>query len=140
VTPTFICEVATGAAAASVYDFLSSARGLLRWWSVRLEDDLRVGAIVDLPLADASLRFRVDRLEASSLVVWSCLGGVAEWDRSSIRFGLDGSEVTTLRLEHRGFEFRRPGGVLERADFSWPRQLLRLRALVQQDLYRRAPC
>jgi hypothetical protein len=61
VTPTFICEVATGAAAASVYDFLSSARGLLRWWSVRLEDDLRVGAIVDLPLADASLRFRADR-------------------------------------------------------------------------------
>ena len=128
--PRFTCEVAIGASTAAAYDLLTSARGLSRWWSARLEDDLRVGAVIDLPVGDASLHIRVDRLEATSLVIWSCVGGVAEWDRSSIRFDLDGSEMTTLRLEHHGWEFRRPGGVLERADFSWPRQLLRLRALV----------
>ena len=107
--PTFICEVTTRATPAAVYGLLTSARGLSRWWSASLEEDLRGGAVVELPLGDASLRIRVERLEASSLTVWSRLGGVAEWDRSSIRFDLDGSEMTTLRLEHRGFELRCPG-------------------------------
>jgi uncharacterized protein YndB with AHSA1/START domain len=137
--PTLICEVTTRASPAAVYGLLTTARGLSRWWRASHEEDLRVGAVVDLPLGDASLRIRVERLEASSLVIWSCLGGVPEWDQSSIRFDLDDSEVTTLRLEHRGFELRRPGSALERADFSWPRHLLRIRTLVQQGVYPRAP-
>jgi uncharacterized protein YndB with AHSA1/START domain len=127
---TFVCEIATGASVAGVYELLSTARGLSTWWGAKLEDDPGVGALVELPLADARIRIRVDRLEENSLVMWGCFGGVAEWDGSSIRFDLAAGKRTTLRLEHRGWQFRRPGGLLERADFSWPRQLLRLRALV----------
>jgi uncharacterized protein YndB with AHSA1/START domain len=127
---TFACEVTTRAAPAAVYAELTTARGLSRWWSTRLTEEPRVGSVVQLPLGDASLRIRVERLEPDSLVLWRCVDGVTEWDGSSIRFELHPSDVTTLRLEHRGFALRPPGGALERAGFSWPRHLLRLRTLV----------
>lgn len=76
------------------------------------------------------MRIRVDELERPSRVVWTCVGGVAEWERSTLRFDLRGRDDSTLlRLTHLGWRWRVPAGEVASSNFSWPRHLIRLRQL-----------
>jgi uncharacterized protein YndB with AHSA1/START domain len=127
----FACDVAIEAGAAWVYDALTTAGGLSLWWGHRIEDDLRVGSAAELVLGGGCvLRIRVDELERPSRVVLTCVAGVAEWERSTLRFDLRGcDDWTLLRLIHLGWRWRVPTGELASSNFSWPRHLIRLRQL-----------
>jgi hypothetical protein len=113
---------------------LTTAEGVSRWWRAPIDRDLFVGSCAELPLgADATLRIRVDRLERPRLILWTCIGGVPEWELSTLRFDLEGLGSTTLlQLTHRGWRWRAERGALALTDFSWPRHLVRLRTLASE--------
>jgi activator of Hsp90 ATPase-like protein len=125
------CELEIEASVDSVFELLTTADGVSRWWRTPIDHDLVATACAELPLSgDASLRIRVDRLERPWLVLWTCIGGVPEWERSTLRFDVEDLGPTTLlRLTHRDWQWRDPRGQLWSLDFSWSRQLLQLRDL-----------
>jgi uncharacterized protein YndB with AHSA1/START domain len=131
---THMCEVPIETSVESVYELLTTADGVLRWWRAPIDHDLMVGSGAELPLgANVTLRIRVDRLERPSLVLWTCVGGVPEWDLSTLRFDLERlGRTMLLRLTHSDWRWRDPRGQLWSLDFSWPRHLMRLRDLADQ--------
>lgn len=127
----FSCDLTIKAPVTRVYEALTASRDLSLWWDHPLERDLAVGSIADFPLgAGCLMRIRIDELEHPSRVCWTCVGGVPEWERSTLRFQLKEQPRTTLlRFGHRGWRWRVPSGQLAACGFSWPRHLLRLRTL-----------
>jgi uncharacterized protein YndB with AHSA1/START domain len=126
--PTLTCEVELEASAETVYAILTTADRLSRWWRAPVHRDLTLGSCVALPLADGfTLRVRIDALDPPKLVAWTCLDGVPEWERSTLRFDLTPRATTTLlRLTHEGWRLRTEDGALASSGFSLPRQLTRL--------------
>jgi uncharacterized protein YndB with AHSA1/START domain len=127
----FICDLTIKAPATRVYEALTTARALSLWWDHPIDHDLVVGSTAELPLgAGCLMRIHVDELLHPSRVSWTCVGGVPEWEQSTLRFELEEQPRTTLlRFGHRGWRWRVPGGQLAACGFSWPGHLLRLRTL-----------
>ena len=129
--PEFTCDVVIEADVDCVYGTLTTAQGLSRWWGHTIDSDLVVGSTAEFLLGAARvMRIRIVELTQPSLVSWTCVGGVGEWERSSLRFELKALGGTTLlRFTHRGWQWRFAAGELAAANFSWPRHLIRLREL-----------
>lgn len=137
---TLTCEVTIQAKAERVYDVLTTADGLSRWWDAPIARDLAVGARADLPLGPhVTLHIRVDRLEQATLVAWTCVGGVPEWTASRLRFDLEQRDsATALQLTHTGWQWRAESGALASSGFSWQRHLTRVQSIASSFQERRS--
>lgn len=127
----FTCELTIKAPVTRVYEALTTARALSLWWDEPVERDLSAGSTADFALGGGCvMRVRVDELEQHSRICCTCVGGVPEWERSTLRFELEEQPCSTLlRFLHRGWRWRVASGELSACGFSWASHLLRLRTL-----------
>ena len=135
-----VLELTIAAAPAQVFQAVSSAEGLARWWT----DDVRFEAPPSAPpgegtLIEASLdehsvaiSLRVDTLDPPVLAHLTCIDGPEEWPGTQVAFRLEptpDATGTVVRFWHGGWEYE--DGVMPRVSFEWALRLEALRQVVE---------
>ena len=95
---TIIHAVHIHASPATVYDALTTAKGLSGWWTqggVRI-DEVPGGTIHFTFHGDFGPQMKPTRLEPGRLVQWTCVGGHANWQDNTFTFGLEARNAETM--------------------------------------------
>lgn len=114
-----------------VYEQLTTAEGLSRWWTTDVRAQAKVGTKATFGFCEGRrLEMRVVALEPDETVVWECTGGDQEWVGTTITFSLKRTpDRTELLLAHTGWQST--AGHLPDCSFQWARYLLSLQAYLQ---------
>jgi uncharacterized protein YndB with AHSA1/START domain len=68
------------ASPSSVYDAITTAKGLRGWWTKKVEAEERVGGVIRFTFAgDFNPQMKQTTLEKPRLVAWQCIGGHSNW-------------------------------------------------------------
>lgn len=113
---------------AEVLDALTSAEGVGRWWSSRVQGDPGTeGESFKVFFPEVPEPFRFEVVESSKgVVAWRQAGFPPWWDGTTIRFDLsDAEEGTRLLFSHRDFD--PDNEVIPIITPAWAQILLRLK-------------
>jgi hypothetical protein len=131
-------ELFIAAEPAAVYEAVTTAAGLARWWDPRCTDALVEGSTVSLPIGDEPVVARVEMAEAPEIASWTFEQGPREWVGTSVAVRIEpvpsavsgtNRPVCAVRLWHGGWAYE--DGLLPRASFEWAMALDRLRGAVE---------
>jgi len=131
----YCCSVIIAAPAASVYEALTTAKGLQGWWTATCEVGAEAGALSTFWFGQTHNVMRIERLEPDREVVWRCvkqhhhapsqLTRTDEWIGTRLVFQLAAPTPasTILEFEHIGLM---PGlECYEICDLAWDHFLKR---------------
>jgi uncharacterized protein YndB with AHSA1/START domain len=86
---TILHVVDLAASPQQTFDAVSTAQGLARWWSTRVEADERLGGIVRFKfIPDFNPEMEITEMEPASTLAWKCVGGAPPWLNAAIRFDI----------------------------------------------------
>lgn len=87
--------------ARTVYDALTTRKGLRAWWTPEADAEPAIGTTARFPFGPHYTKaMDVIALEPAALVGWRCTGGAAEWIGTTITFRLTAGPWTALRAAH----------------------------------------
>ncbi len=120
---------------AKVYSALTEQAGIRKWFTRFAEARPEVGSVNRLTFAgQVTFEMRVDAIQPTERVAWTCLGGHPEWEGTTIEFRL--SEFpskrgwTLVHFAHRGW--KKPDGVLAQCSYDWAQYLRSLKLYVEK--------
>jgi hypothetical protein len=132
-------ELTIAAEPKAVFEALTTARGLARWWDPGCATDLEADATLTLPLAGGDITVRVGLLEAPELVQWEVTEGPREWAGTTVAIRIEELEadvaggagpVSLLNFWHGGWPYE--DGLMPKASFDWALRLAALRDVAEQ--------
>jgi uncharacterized protein YndB with AHSA1/START domain len=123
-----LMQVEVAAEPRTVWEALTTQRGIAGWWTTRAEVPPGPGGVLKLSFPDAPVTWdlRVDRAEAPERLVWHCVGGPPQWVGTEVAFALDpAGPGTTVRFDHVGW--RDTDQMYRVVTFGWGQMLGRLK-------------
>lgn len=117
---TIIHTVQIHAAPSKVYEALTTAQGLSRWWTTRVRVDPGEGRSIHFTLhGDFHPDMKQTRLERDRMVQWQYVGGHENWRENTFSFGLigEGSETQLHFVQEYAQELT--DSVYGVYDFNW---------------------
>ncbi|MFQ5652657.1 MAG: SRPBCC domain-containing protein [bacterium] len=115
-----------------VYEAISTQEGLSRWWTTHTRAEPREGSLATFGFNKSATVFkmRIDVLDPTKRVEWTCLGGHPEWQNTNLFFDLHKEdEETVLNFGH--LNWKSADGILPLCSFDWAKYLMSLRAFVE---------
>ena len=85
---------------AKVYEALTTQKGLLGWWTTKVETDGKQDSVINFTFGgDFNPDMRITQLKEPEVVGWTCVGGHDNWQDNTFLFELRESESgTNLRF------------------------------------------
>ena len=94
---TIIHAVHIHAAPNTVYDALTTAEGLSKWWTTQVAIDAGTGGVIWFTFhGDFHPHMQQTALEPHRLVRWSCVAGHPNWQNNTFSFTLEERKDETL--------------------------------------------
>jgi uncharacterized protein YndB with AHSA1/START domain len=96
-------QILIKAAPAKVYAAIATPAGLAGWWTADSKTEDKVGGKAEFGFDKRATVFhmKIDKLEETKRVVWSCHGDPPEWDGTTLTWELSPQrEGTTLHFTH----------------------------------------
>lgn len=125
-----IHRIGTRAAAAKVYQALTTVQGLSAWWTQETSGDALKGSTLRFRFRGGGPDMKVVALRKNQLVRWKCLSGPDEWIGTELEFKLkrEGQE-TILLFAHK--HWSKPTEFMAHCSTKWAYFLLSLKAYVE---------
>ena len=96
---TIIHAVQIHAAPQQVYDALTTADGLSKWWTTKVAVDEGTGGVIRFTFhGDFHPQMKQTALEPNLLVRWTCIAGHPNWQDNAFEFALTERNGETLLL------------------------------------------
>jgi uncharacterized protein YndB with AHSA1/START domain len=117
----------------SIYEALSTSKGLASFWTPQAEAEPSVGSVSVFRFAGApvDLKMRIDGLEPGKRVAWTCQGDFPHWQGTSVTWEMtpvgQGGGITVL-FRHEGWAPDYPEMDYAHVNFVWGQVLGRLKA------------
>jgi uncharacterized protein YndB with AHSA1/START domain len=113
-----------------VYDAISTINGLQNWWTVQTAGKDVVGETISFRFGEMGPDFKVIELIPGQKVTWQCIGGISDWQGTTLNFELDQNDgKTRIRFEHK--DWKQDGDFYASCAFTWGRYLESLRQYCQ---------
>ena len=94
-------DVTITAAPESIYQAISTARGLAAFWTSESEAEPRVGSTARFGFGGPSQRMRVDELTPGKRVKWTALNDFPNWDGTTVSWDLSPADNSATRVVFR---------------------------------------
>ena len=92
------------AEAETVFNLLTTIKGLSGWWTQHTEGTAKEGGVLSFKFPENGPDFKVIQIETNRKVVWRCIGGVPEWVDTEVVFDLRSNKNRVdLYLTHRNW-------------------------------------
>ena len=105
----------------TIYDAVSSARGLASFWTSDSKADAKVGSIASFGFGGPSQRMRIDELKPGKRVKWTALADFPNWDGTTVTWDISPAENGETSVLFRHAEW--PGSVsqddLGSINYTW---------------------
>lgn len=88
------------APAQKVYEALTTQEGLSGWWTPETKAKPEVGSISRFAFGDYFKEMRIETLEPSGKIKWTCIKGFEDWIGTTITFELQPNEKGTVLFFH----------------------------------------
>jgi len=126
-------EITIAAPAASIYDAVTSERGLKGWWTDDVHTETKSGTVAEFGFFGHTtvFRMRIDTLTPASEVRWTCVAGPEDWIGTTVGFALSPGDDggTTLSFKHGGW--RVASSHFARCCTTWGLLMHRLKGFVE---------
>jgi len=130
--PDILHRVGIKAAPNTVYDALTTLKGLSGWWTSDTSGDANVDSVIQFRFgANARVDTKVLELRRGELVLWEVIDAHADWIGTKIRFELkqDG-DITYVLFKHEGW--KAPTEFMHHCSTKWATFLVSLKALLEE--------
>ena len=100
-------QIPINATPEKVYAALATQAGLRNWWTADTNAEERVGGKAEFGFDRRGMVFRmkIEKLEPSKSVIWSCHGDHPEWAGTTLTWHIAGDGgPTVLRFTHSGWK------------------------------------
>jgi uncharacterized protein YndB with AHSA1/START domain len=125
-------RVGIKAPAATVYEALSSQKGLAGWWTRNTKATPEVGAVNEFRFGELGFsHMKITELTPGTRVSWSCVDGAKEWIGTEPTFELKQQDGVTVVLFAQG-GWREPVEFMHYCSTKWATYLLGLKALCER--------
>jgi len=125
-------EIQISAPPQTVYEAITSQKGIRSWWTRDCVVQPRVGSVAELGFNNRALllRMRIDELRPQKRVMWYCLGDDEEWKDTRLMWDISEKDgVTILHLLHA--YWRSPGSTFATSNSKWGELIHRLKDYVE---------
>lgn len=123
-------QVLINASKATVYEAVTTQRGLSRWWIADCNAKAEVGFVNEFNNGEFTNKMKVVALEPAKYVEWECVNSADEWAGTRISFGLsDKGDFTCLDFRHNGYP--EANEMYATCNFHWARHLHMLKELCE---------
>jgi uncharacterized protein YndB with AHSA1/START domain len=113
----------------TIYDAISTGKGLAGFWTKDSQADAKEGSIAKFGFGGPSLEMRVDELKPGRLVRWSTHKGFDDWNGTRVTWEIrrvkDGSHE--VWFTHEGWSKDLPPADLASVNYTWGRVVGRLK-------------
>lgn len=129
--PDTLHAVGIRAPAESVYNALTTLKGLAGWWSSDARGDPSANGKISFHFGDkARVDVKVLELKRGELVLWEVIDAHADWIGTKIRFELkQDRDVTKVFFKHEGW--RQPTEFMHHCSTKWAVFLVSLKELLE---------
>lgn len=115
--------------AESIYEAISTAKGLASFWTKDSQAEPKVGSIARFGFGGPVLEMKVEELRPGRLVRWSSHSGFPDWENTTVTWeivpGTDGGQE--VRFTHEGWAVDLPQSNLASVNYTWGRVVGRLK-------------
>ncbi|MGH7227602.1 MAG: SRPBCC family protein [Nitrospiraceae bacterium] len=125
-------EIQISAPPQTVYEAITTQKGIRSWWTRDSVVQPLVGSVVELGFNNRSLllRMRIDELRPQKRIVWYCLGPDEEWKDTRLIWEIsEKAGATNLHLLHA--YWRSPGSTFAIANTQWGELIHRLKDYIE---------
>jgi len=125
-------EIQISASPQTVYEAITTQKGIRSWWTRDSVVQPRVGSVAELGFNNRALllRLRIDELRPQKRVMWYCLGDDEEWKDTRLMWDISEKDgATTLHLLHA--YWRSPGSTFAKSNSRWGELMHRLKDYVE---------
>ena len=126
--PELLHEILIEAPVKKIYAALTTPIGVRGWWTADTEMEERVGGSVVLGFLKRATVFRmkIEKLEPSKRVVWSCYGDLGEWKGTKLTWKIAPKDKgSVLQLRHANW--RKTSHMFAMCNSSWGELMHRLK-------------
>ncbi|PZD76548.1 SRPBCC domain-containing protein [Mesonia sp. K7] len=111
----------------SVYDTLTTEKGLSQIWTKKLKVRPEIGFVNEFDFDEGYLtKFKVLELVENNKIVWECVASDREWVGTKVSFELTEREhKTTVKLKH--YDWRTRTDFYRWCNYNWAMFLYRLK-------------
>jgi uncharacterized protein YndB with AHSA1/START domain len=121
------------AAPSDVFQALTTAEGLRRWWTTQVQAEEREGGIISFTFAgDFHPRMKQTRLELDLRIEWLCVAGHPNWQDNTFTFALEDRKGETLLMFSQGYARELSDEVYGIYNFNWGYYLNSLKLLCEK--------
>ena len=114
----------------SIYEAISTIRGLTGWWTRQTTGESKEGGIIHFGFNEAGCDMKPISLKTDESISWECIGGFPDWIGTKISIRLEEANgKTKLQFEHSGW--KEANEFFAACSFSWARYMESLRQLCQ---------
>ena len=108
------------ASPSAVYDALTTAKGLRRWWTTKVEVEERAGGVIRFTFTgDFNPQMKQTALEKPSFIDWRCIGGHPNWQDNTFRFSLNDRKGETLLMFTQEYARELSDEIYGTYNFNW---------------------
>ena len=125
-------EIQISAPPQTVYEAITTQKGIRSWWTRDSVVQPRVGSVAELGFNNRALllRMRIDELRPQKRIMWYCLGDDEEWKDTRLIWDISEKDgVTILHLLHA--YWRSPGSTFATSNSKWGELIHRLKDYVE---------
>ncbi len=129
--PNILHRIGTGKATVQqMYDAISTIEGLSRWWTTKVEGEMKIGKIIQFRFSKGGPGFEVIDLQPLKKTEWKCVQGPKEWVDTHIEFNiLKENGETVLLFKHGGW--REEVEFMHHCSTQWAYFLIGLRKFLE---------
>ena len=116
-----------------IYQALTTSKGLASFWTPQSQAEPTVGSVAVFRFTGApvDLKMRIDGLEPSKRVAWSCQGDFPHWEGTTVTWEMSpsaqGPRITVL-FRHEGWGPDYPDMEYAHVNFTWGQIVGRVKA------------
>ena len=112
--------------AATIFTALTTKGGLAAFWTSDCDVQATMGTVArfGFPSAPVDLRMRIDKLEPSGSVAWTCLGDFPHWAGTAVRWEITpapSGRGSTVTFRQDGWRDDYPEIEYGRVNYTWGR-------------------